>query len=30
MRHAINGADAEAFKTASGVIASITSSVNGQ
>jgi uncharacterized protein (DUF302 family) len=30
MRHAINGADAEAFMTASGVIASITSSVNGQ
>jgi len=29
-RHAINGADAEAFKTASGVIASITSSVKGQ
>jgi len=29
-RHAINGSDAEAFKTASGVIVSITSSVNGQ
>ncbi len=29
-RHAIDGADAEAFKTASGVIASITSSVKGQ
>lgn len=29
-RHAINGADAEAFGTASGVIASITSSVKGQ
>jgi uncharacterized protein (DUF302 family) len=29
-RHAIDGADAEAFKTASGVIASITSSVKGE
>ena len=29
-RHAIDGADAEAFRTASGVITSITSSVKGQ
>ena len=29
-RHAIEGTDAEAFKTASGVIASITSSVKAQ
>lgn len=29
-RHAIDGADADAFKTASGVIASITWSVKAQ
>ena len=29
-RHAVNGADAEAFSKASGVIASITSSVKAQ